>query len=132
LTIKSGSRIRIKIQMVAPTRRYHVALVDRLPAGFEIINPELATSETLPGEQGNALSNNNGYYIQNRRWFDHQNMRDDRAEAFTTLLPEGVWSYSYVARATTPGSFIVPPAKAEEMYSPETFGRTETVFVRVE
>jgi uncharacterized protein YfaS (alpha-2-macroglobulin family) len=28
-----------------------------------------------------------------------------------------------VARATTPGVFVVPPPKAEEMYSPETFGR---------
>jgi len=26
----------------------------------------------------------------------------------------------------------VPPAKAEEMYHPETFGRTGTDFVRVE
>jgi uncharacterized protein YfaS (alpha-2-macroglobulin family) len=29
-----------------------------------------------------------------------------------------------VARATTPGEFVVPPAKAEEMYSPEVFGRS--------
>ena len=32
--------------------------------------------------------------------------------------------YVYYARATTPGEFIVPPAKAEEMYFPETFGRS--------
>jgi alpha-2-macroglobulin len=29
-----------------------------------------------------------------------------------------------VARATTPGRYVVPPAKAEEMYAPETFGRS--------
>jgi hypothetical protein len=28
-----------------------------------------------------------------------------------------------MARATTPGAFVVPPPKAEEMYHPETFGR---------
>jgi uncharacterized protein YfaS (alpha-2-macroglobulin family) len=38
-------------------------------------------------------------------------------------LWEGVHEYTYVARATTPGQFIVPPPKAEEMYMPETFGR---------
>jgi uncharacterized protein YfaS (alpha-2-macroglobulin family) len=43
-----------------------------------------------------------------------------------------VYSYSYVARATTPGTFVVPPAKAEEMYAPETFGRTGTDRVVVE
>ncbi|MCY7347067.1 MAG: hypothetical protein LH614_12700 [Pyrinomonadaceae bacterium] len=131
-TFKSGARIRVRIQMVAPTRRYHVALVDRLPAGLEIINSELANYETSPKDKIDDLPNNADYYFRNRRWFEQQNLRDDRAEAFTTLLPAGVWNYSYLARATTPGSFIVPPAKAEEMYSPETFGRTKTDFVVVE
>ena len=56
-------------------------------------------------------------------WYEHQNLRDERAEAFASLLWEGVHIYSYVARATTPGAFVVPPTKAEEMYHPETFGR---------
>lgn len=44
----------------------------------------------------------------------------------------GVYEYSYIARATTPGEFIVPPAKAEEMYHPETFGHgaSDRVVVR--
>jgi uncharacterized protein YfaS (alpha-2-macroglobulin family) len=65
-------------------------------------------------------------------WYDHQNLRDDRAEAFASYLPAGVYTYSYVARATTPGEFIVPPARAEEMYTPETFGRGRTDRVLVE
>ncbi|GIW73317.1 MAG: hypothetical protein KatS3mg102_2859 [Planctomycetota bacterium] len=40
--------------------------------------------------------------------------------------------YSYYARATTPGSFVVPPPKAEEMYAPETFGRGRSERVVVE
>jgi len=43
-----------------------------------------------------------------------------------------VYNYSYVTRATTPGKFVVPPAKAEEMYHPETFGRTGTDSVTIE
>jgi alpha-2-macroglobulin len=65
-------------------------------------------------------------------WYEHQNLRDARAEAFTTLLWEGVYSYSYVARATTPGTFVVPPTKAEEMYAPEVFGRSGSDLVIVE
>ncbi len=65
-------------------------------------------------------------------WYEHQNMRDERAEAFTPLLWEGVYNYSYIARATTPGTFVVPPAKAEEMYSPEVFGRSSSDMVIVE
>ena len=124
--------------MVAQARRYHVALVDPLPAGLEILNPELATTEAIPGDTESTTvdvysSRSYGYgWWWSRNWFEHQNFRDERAEAFSSLLWEGVYNYSYVARATTPGQFVVPPAKAEEMYHPETFGRTGTDFVNVE
>ena len=38
-TIKAGARVRVRLTMVAQARRYHVALVDNLPAGLEILNP---------------------------------------------------------------------------------------------
>ena len=58
--------------------------------------------------------------------------RDERVEAFTSTLWPGVHNYSYMTTATTPGVFVVPPAKAEEMYAPETFGRSasDKVIVR--
>ena len=40
--------------------------------------------------------------------------------------------FAYTVRATTPGTFLVAPAKAEEMYSPETFGRSTGTTVTVE
>ncbi len=138
-TIKSGARVRVRLTMVAQARRYHVALVDNLPAGLEILNPELATTEAIPADTGGntqvttygSRSFGHGWWWR-QYWFEHQNFRDERAEAFSSLLWEGVYNYTYVARATTPGQFVVPPAKAEEMYHPETFGRTGTDFVRVE
>ena len=139
-TIKAGARVRVRLTMVAQARRYHVALVDNLPAGLEILNPGLAVTESIPGDPGGntsvmefgSRSFGRGYWWYRQYWFEHQNFRDERAEAFTSLLWEGVYNYNYVARATTPGQFVVPPAKAEEMYHPETFGRTGTDFVRVE
>jgi uncharacterized protein YfaS (alpha-2-macroglobulin family) len=128
--IRAGARVRVRLTMVASNRRYHVALVDPLPAGLEIINPALAVSGSVPQDPNDA-SYRYGWWWWGT-WYDHQAMRDDRAEAFTTLLWEGVYEYSYVARATTPGTFVVPPAKAEEMYSPEVFGRSGTDTVIVE
>jgi uncharacterized protein YfaS (alpha-2-macroglobulin family) len=120
--IKAGARVRVRLTMAAPARRYHVALVDPMPAGLESLNPELATTGTIPEDQRED-DQKGGYWWWYRSWFEHQNFRDERAEAFTSLLWEGVYNYTYVARATTPGNFVVPPAKAEEMYHPETFGR---------
>ena len=107
--------------MVAPARRTHVALVDPLPAGLETLNPSLAVTGDIPQDPKAQKSGGNWWWW--RPWYEHQNMRDERVEAFASLLWEGVHEYSYVARATTPGAFVVPPPKAEEMYHPETFGR---------
>jgi uncharacterized protein YfaS (alpha-2-macroglobulin family) len=128
--IKAGSRVRVRLKMVADNRRYHVALVDPLPAGLEIINPALAVSGTIPQDPGSS-DNRYGWWWW-WTWYEHQNMRDERAEVFTSLLWHGVFDYTYVARATTPGTFVVPPAKAEEMYSPEVFGRSSSDWVIVE
>ena len=140
--IKAGARVRVRLTMVATARRYHVALVDPLPAGFEALNPSLATTGSIPRDEkqpgvsefGSRASINGGYgwWWWRPVWYEHQNLRDERAEAFTSILWEGVYKYSYVARATTPGQFVVPPPKAEEMYHPETFGRGKTDRVRVE
>ncbi len=124
--IKAGAKVKVELTMVAETRRYHVALVDPLPAGLESMNPALAVTGDLPQDKAmdTGRSSNYSWWWWSRPWYEHQNMRDERTEAFTTLLWGGVHSYTYYARATTPGEFVVPPAKAEEMYHPETFGRS--------
>jgi hypothetical protein len=126
--VKAGSRVRVELTMVTDNRRYHVALVDPLPAGLEAMNPELLVTGTVPDDDKSTRST----WWWGGAWYEHQNLRDNRAEAFTSLLWEGDYSYSYVTRATTPGTFVVPPAKAEEMYHPETFGRSGSDVVVVE
>jgi uncharacterized protein YfaS (alpha-2-macroglobulin family) len=139
--VRAGSLVRVRLTMVAPGRRYHVALVDPLPAGLEPLNPALATTQSIPrdpdddpsspeairGAKGTSRGRGARGSVPwwwSRAWYEHQNLRDERVEAFASLLWDGVYSYTYVARATTPGEFVVPPAKAEEMYDPGTFGRS--------
>jgi uncharacterized protein YfaS (alpha-2-macroglobulin family) len=135
--VRAGTRVRVKLTMVATARRYHVALVDPLPAGLEALNPALATTGSLPAGPPDAVTLvgapglggprwPGSWWFWTRPWYEHQNLRDERVEAFASLVWDGVWEYAYVARATTPGSFVVPPPKAEEMYHPETFGRGRT------
>ena len=58
-------------------------------------------------------------------------MRDDRVLFFVEHLAAGMYHYRYLARATTFGSFVVPPTRAEEMYTPEVFGRTGADLIRI-
>lgn len=122
--IAAGATVRVTVTMVADARRTDVALVDPFAAGLEAVNPSLATSGSITAD----ASTRPGWWWS---WFEHQNLRDDRAEAFATFLGAGTYEYSYVARATTPGEFVVPPARAEQIYSPEVFGRSGTDVVIV-
>ncbi len=124
--IRAGAKVLVKLTMVADARRTHVALIDPLPAGLEPINPALAVSETTPPP---TPTEETFSWWWGWNWFEHQNLRDDRAEAFTSYLPGGTYEYTYVARATTPGEFVVPPARAEEIYAPDVFGRSASAIV---
>lgn len=119
--VRAGARLKVKLTLVATSPRYHVALVDHLAAGFETIDESLGGSEKLANKREFVY-----------RWYEHKNLRDDRVEIFQSYLRPGVYEYEYFVRATSPGTFIVPPAKAEEMYAPETFGRTASERIIVE
>jgi len=43
---------------------------------------------------------------------------------FARMLWTGTYTASYLARATTAGNFVTPPAYAEEMYNPAVQGRS--------
>lgn len=127
--VKAGATVKITLTINNAASRHHVALVDPIPAGFEILNPALkGTSSTSRRTTGDKPF----WYWWDRYWFDHHNFKDDRAEVFSSLLWGGNREYEYFARATTPGSYIVPPTRAEEMYAPETFGRSASARVVVE
>jgi hypothetical protein len=119
IKVRLGARVRVTLEAINSTRRHAVALVDPLPAGFEAVNENLATAERTQRVHGDA------------HW-DFRAHRDNRVEVFEMNLAEGRHQYTYTARATTPGTFIAAPTKAEEMYSPETFGRSSGVSVVIE
>lgn len=123
--VKAGARVRVTVTMVSRSAQSHVALTDPLPAGLEALNPALATtSKDLAGK--NAAGGDADPLSWAPTWYDHQDLRDDRAEAFAGWLQGGVYTYNYLASATTPGTFVVPAATAEQIYAPETFGRSAT------
>ncbi len=119
--VRAGAQVRVNLTMVNDGRRTNMVLVDPMPAGFEPHNPAVAVA----GEIGAPRRDAGGAWWR-WTWYEHQNLRDDRAEAFSSYLWAGTHEYSYVARATTPGTFVVPPAKAEEIYAPDVFGRSSS------
>ncbi|GAB5537200.1 MAG: MG2 domain-containing protein [Rubricoccaceae bacterium] len=117
-TLEAGQLVRVTIRLTSPTTRSYIVVDDALPAGLEALNAAFDTSPDA-ARQGTG---------QARWWgsFNHTEIRDDRVLLFADRLMAGAHSYTYLARATTPGTFVHPPAQAEAMYSPEVMGRTAT------
>lgn len=85
----------------------NLVVEDLLPAGLEIENANLKTSEAVPWARGKST-------LPVR----HVDGRDDRMIAFTGVFG-GERRFFYAVRAVTQGRFAVPPALAEGMYQPE-------------
>jgi len=91
--MKVGEKFQVKVEITTKSRRYHVALVDKIPAGLEIINPNLKGQIQVPNR-----SNANPYSSRSyspEHWYEHVNFRDERAEAFQSLLWEGTYSFNF-------------------------------------
>ncbi len=129
--VKSGATVRVRVTMVADATRTNMALIDPVPAGFEPLNGSLANVGELPPTDVDPVTRY-GDWCWCWPWYQHQNLRDDRVEAFAGYLGAGTYEYVYTARATTPGTFVVPPARAEEIYAPEVFGRSASTSVVIE
>lgn len=124
--MKVGTTHKVRLTITVPASRYFVAVESMLPAGFEPIDLQYATSQqNLLENVANPPQKSWDDYYRNQTWrFSHIEYRDDRVFLFAEELPPGVYRYEYLVRATTPGTFRERPARAWEMYYPETFGQT--------
>lgn len=105
--VRQGDLIVMRTRVRSTSGRIdNVVVQSLLPAGLEVENPRLATTERLDWMVEEALMEG------------HQDLRDDRILVFTSLDGNG-WKTRYsVLRAITPGRFALPPVQAEAMYHP--------------
>ena len=101
---------------------HNMALVDRLPAGWEIENPRLGRG-TLP----------EGIVDEDDLWQpEYMALRDDRIEVFGGLTKGAAVKLLYAVRAVSAGKFHAPPPEIEGMYDPEKWARSEPAMVSVQ
>jgi uncharacterized protein YfaS (alpha-2-macroglobulin family) len=115
-SIKQTDRAVVVLKVTEAEAAYaKLLLVDRLPAGLEIDNPDL-----FDGGNVDELS-----FIKSDVTPTHTEYRDDRFVA--TFDRDGsssaTFSIAYIVRAVTPGHYVLPPAAIEDMYRPQRFGR---------
>ncbi|MBA2540490.1 MAG: hypothetical protein H0V17_12690 [Deltaproteobacteria bacterium] len=129
-SFKAGDMVTVRVEVTAPETRQWVALVDPIPAGFEVVNPKLAAGGAQPNQ---PVTTNPDPWA--RRWgyvtWDHQELRDDRVQWFADNMRAGSYQMTYQARATIDGTFSAMPATIEAMYQPDVRARTAREVITV-
>ncbi|MFQ5738237.1 MAG: alpha-2-macroglobulin [Acidobacteriota bacterium] len=122
LTVAQGDLVVVRTHVRSVSGPIQNIVVETLlPAGLEVENPRLKSTETLP------------WMINANLAPAHLDLRDDRVLFFTDL-PANQWQTSYtLLRAVTPGTFRFPPLQVEAMYNPSILatGRRGTLHVEV-
>ncbi len=115
--IKQNERLVVALKVTELKAAFaRLILVDRLPAGLEIDNPDLFDGGSVEGLD----------WVKASVAPSHTEYKDDQ---FVAAFDRGgadkaVFSVAYVVRAVSPGKYVLPPATVEDMYRPERFGRT--------
>ncbi len=117
--VSQGQLVVVKIIVNTQSRQLdNLVITDLLPAGFEIENAALATSQRP------------SWIKEVRPWWGYVDMRDDRLLIFSRAI-DGEVEYYYSVRAVTPGEYVVPPVSAAGMYDPSTWSRNGRTILRV-
>lgn len=108
-------RITLTCAKVADELEYFV-LEDYLPSCMEAINPNIPSQaaglEPMPWSM----------------WFDHREYLPERVRGFCTRWAgRDLLNMRYYARVKRAGSCTAPPAEAQLMYEPQTYGLSENI-----
>jgi uncharacterized protein YfaS (alpha-2-macroglobulin family) len=106
--LTTGTAVKVQITVESGVTLQNVVIEDLLPAGLEIENARLQNTQQLVATDRPKVTQ-----LASKR----MDVRDDRI-VIVTNLQAGTSSISYLARAITPGTYVVPPLRGECMYDP--------------
>jgi hypothetical protein len=116
-----GDTVQVTLTLILPADAHYLTVESPLPAGFEAIDPSLATTSAV--YEGGELERQGAGFP----WFWSPtaiDLRDEKVVLSTSYLSAGTYQFRYQMRASLPGDFQTLPATAYEMYFPEVWGRS--------
>ncbi len=119
--LQLGDELLISYRFSSDKPQSFVALEDLLPAGLEVVNPNLALFSQFVGaaSEPNAAS------------LSFSELRDRQTNLYFNELSSGASSYAVLARATAIGDFVWPASQIVPMYDARFFGRSPSSRIHV-
>ena len=118
-SLREGESLIAMLTVEAEENVPDALIVDLLPGGLEIENLSLGGNEAF-GELtlDDVQLSERGYAAELR----YEEYRDDRYVAALRLWQGSTARLFYLVRAVSPGTYVVPPPSAEDMYRPQLSG----------
>jgi uncharacterized protein YfaS (alpha-2-macroglobulin family) len=128
--LQAGQLVLVELRVDVPEDAFFLAVEDVLPGGLEALNEGLnAVSEVSVGAWG--FEEYRPFFWE-EYGYNYKEIRGDRVVFFITSFGRGSDTFTYYARATTPGEFVALPAQAYAMYDLSLWGRSESREVQID
>jgi alpha-2-macroglobulin len=125
--VMAGDLVVVDLLFESAEPRDQVVLDDPLPAGLEALDYDLDTTSKAKNDAVNtSIDPAKAVWLGTtyRTAPSRRQVKDDRVLTFFQHIEPGMYRVSYLARATSIGTFVTPPTRIAAMYVPEVYGRT--------
>jgi len=125
-TTKVGDSLTTRLTIVVPNDVYNFVVEDYIPAGTEILNTSLKTSQIGESGEPGPLYDPRAPYNQGWGWwlFDTARIYDDHISWTASYLPAGTYELTYTLVILQAGEYRVLPTRAWMFYFPEVQGNS--------
>jgi hypothetical protein len=119
-----GDLVTVRLTLALPNDAYYLIVEDYLPAGAEILDTNLQTSQLgFESEPPPLFDVQDPWASGWGRWFFHQpQVYADRIAWAADYVPAGTYELTYTLVIVHPGQYGVLPARAWQFYFPEVQG----------
>jgi uncharacterized protein YfaS (alpha-2-macroglobulin family) len=126
---EAGQLVKVEVSVNMPENAFFLAVEDYLPGGLEALNEGLNAANQVDMDSW-GYEDYRPYYWEDYG-YNYKEIRGDRVAFFITTFEKGARTFTYYARATTPGQFVALPAQAYAMYDSNLWGRSEPANIQI-
>ncbi len=137
ISLSDQRALQVRLTLTLPQAMYHLVVEDFIPAGAEVVDLTLKTSQKLVIPEQDQIVNRypasdpfqSGWYW----WlFSSPKIYDDHVRWTAAYLPAGTYELTYRLTPLQAGEFRLLPAHAYETYFPEVEGASAGAIFRID
>jgi hypothetical protein len=114
---EQGELVTVRLTITIPETAYYLMVEDYIPAGAEILDISLDTTQEAHYDPATSFEQGWGWWD-----FSPPRIHDDRISWAADQLPPGTYELVYQIVALQPGEYRVLPPRAFQLYFPEVQG----------